>query len=299
MRFKPIRKCFIELIDFDFGENEVEFEDFSTQKSTLNGRPDLVISKDNIEIFIEIKVYDTNLTDNQPNGYLKELEGYEKENKLLILLIPNNYKHLDEYKGRLSSSSSPIKNQIICWSTFIDVLKKEEIIVGNSLFYEYYKMLKQWFEPSKISINYKFLKMINTVDFPKSIEELIKIVDQIKLEVQKSVQISSTKIKFEQEYGFYCEKENFYNLFIGEWFRYWKVTGNPLCISLESNNEEIKQVFKDELKKCKFFSEPNYFEDGVWLTSNILLDELVGEKEMLKIITEDLLRVIKKIESIN
>jgi len=54
------------------------------------------IRSEDVEIFIEIKVWDTSLTDNQPVGYLKELVCIDKKYKGLVLIVPENYKHLTE-----------------------------------------------------------------------------------------------------------------------------------------------------------------------------------------------------------
>jgi len=122
MRFKVFRREFLNLIDFDFSEELIDFDCFSTQKTTENGRPDLVISTQTLEIYIEIKVWNTILTNNQPEGYLKELERIDKNEKLLVLLTPKNYKYLKVYNERKKLFNSKIRTQTIFWSDIIEKL---------------------------------------------------------------------------------------------------------------------------------------------------------------------------------
>jgi hypothetical protein len=299
MRFKIFRKEFLGLIDGDVSDENIDFDSFSTQKSTENGRPDLVISTQHSEIFIEIKVWNTPLTDNQPSGYLKELEVIDKSNKILVLLIPKNYKYLDRYHERIWKAKSEIKTQIIFWSEIIDKMDREKIHEENALLSEYRELLREWFEPKQIEINHTFLNIMYSLDTPNSLEKLADLIREIKNELMKSgVEVTSKKTDVMVEYGFYCDHHDSYSLFIGEWFDYWKETGNPLCIAIQTNNKQILNLFSDECT-LQGFAKPEDFKDKKdkdthWLTSKI---ELSSKGNAVEIIAEKTKNIIDKLRS--
>ncbi len=278
MRFEGFRNEFLSLIECDFSQEAIDFDCFSTQKSTDNGRPDLVISTHNIEIFIEIKVGNATLTENQPKGYLKELESVNKSKKLLILLAPSKYNQLGKYNKCIESYNNEkkaikIKSQTIFWSDVIASIDQKELFKGNSLLTEFRELLKEWFEPQRIIIDSKFTKRMHNIDTPKSLEKLTNIITQVKNELKKNnIKISSTKTSFLNEYGFYCndDKHNTYQFFIGEWFQYWKETGNPFCIAIKTNDKNISQNFISECQ-LQELNTPELFNNTKWLTCNIEL----------------------------
>jgi len=296
MKFKVFRREFLSLIDCEFSGEHIDFENFSTQKTTDNGRPDLIISTQSLEIFIEVKVWNTMLTDNQPLGYLKELEGMSKNNKMLILLAPKNYKYLDDYNKRKSKDKSTIKTQTIFWEEIIYRIKQEELFEGNSLLKEYFELLKEWFEPKNVEIDDKFLEIMYNIDTPNSIEKLTDLISKIKTELQKSgVEITSNKSNILNEYGFYCDSGDSYSLFIGEWFEYWKATGNPLCIAIETKNKQILNQFKIECEQ-QGYVKPMLFDDSNWWVCNIGLDR---NENVVEIITNTTKKIIDKLKGIS
>ncbi|KJS04432.1 MAG: hypothetical protein VR77_11760 [Flavobacteriales bacterium BRH_c54] len=294
MKFKVFRREFLSLIDYDFSVEDIEFENFSTQKTTDNGRPDLIISTQTIEIYIEIKVWNTILTSNQPSGYLKELEGIPKSKKMLILLTPKNYKYLDIYDKRKSQDNSNIKTQTIFWSEIIYRIEQEEIFEGNPLLNEYLELLKEWFEPKHVEIDNKFLEIMYNIDTPSSLEKLTDLINQVKTELQKSgVEITSNKTNILNEYGFYCDSIDSYSLYIGEWFDYWKETGNPFCIAIHTNNEQILNQFNIECKQ-QGFTKPELFENTNWWVCNI---SLKINESTIEIITDKTKKIIDKLKN--
>jgi hypothetical protein len=293
MRFKVFRREFLSLIDYDFSTENFEFENFTTQRTTSNGRPDLVISTEMTEIFVEIKVWDTVLTNNQPTGYIKELESSNKSNKILILLSPSNYKFLSEYEIKKKESASNVFTQTIFWTDIIDKFDQEEIHDGNPIFHEYRELLREWFEPRKVKIDNKFLEIMYNVNVPDSLIKLSEFISQLKIELQKrNVDITCNKTNILSEFGFYCDKKDSYSLFIGEWFEYWSAKGTPLCITIHSSHEEIKNRFT-ELCELYKFKKPEYYNN--WLTSDINLsigdDQLGLISDKIYSITDELRKI--------
>ncbi len=280
MRYKIFRKLFLEQINKDLLEYEIPFEDFSTQKTTENGRPDLVISNLDMEIFIEIKVYDTALTINQPTGYLKELEK-SKKIRQLVLLIPHDYKYLQEYNSRKEELQSPIPCTTIYWENIIQKIEEEEIHDSNPILSEYLTLLKQWFEAPKIFLDQQFMKFMNDKFTPQNLEKLSKIIHQLKDTLhKKDIKIGGFNKKILDEYGFYYDTDSF-KLFIGEWFEYWKHSGSPLCFALKSNNDQTLDRFKKVVVEQGYSEvKAHRYYDVQWHCSDIKINTNLGEVDI-------------------
>lgn len=285
MRYKTFRDQFISLIGIVPPNIIIDFEHFTTQVSSNNCRPDMRISSENVEVFIEIKVWNTRLTENQPLGYIKELEKVTKQYKALILIIPNHYKYIFEYNRRNKEYSTTINKKIIHWDDIIKFIEENEIHQGNPMISEFLELLKEWFEPKKININSDFIAAMNNKQTPESINNLVEIITQLNTEVTKRGFITRKKNNFLEEYGFYVENDKF-SLFIGEWFHYWQNEGKPLCISLQTQEDLIYQLFKEQ---CNSFSNesPKYFNNE-WLTIGISIDTDFN----IKVVLENLYNLI-------
>jgi len=148
----------------------------------------------------------------------------------------------------------------------------------------------------EIIIDNKFTKLMYNIDTPKSLEKLTNLINRVKTELQKSgVEITSNKTKILDEYGFYCDVSGLYSLFIGEWFYYWKETGNPFCIAIQTDNKLILKAFSIECN-LQSLTSPKLFKDTNWLTSNIDLSN--DENELnIETIAEKIKNVIEKMKS--
>lgn len=268
MRYKVFRDEFILLIDTFPNDIIVNFEHFNTQKSSNNCRPDIRITSEHVEVFIEIKVWDTTLTHNQPIGYIKELEKSNKQNKSLVLLVPKHYKYLSEYERRKNEYATHIDTKIFFWDSIINLIEYKEMDIGNPMLSEYLQLLKEWFEPKKIIINSDFTTIMNNKLTPENISKLVETIDQLNTEITKRGFITTKKKNFLDEYGFYIEDEKF-SLFVGEWFYYWQTEGKPLCISLQSQDNIILDKFTDISKV--FTSESPKLLNESWLTFGIAI----------------------------
>lgn len=268
MRYKVFRDEFILLIDSFPNNTIVDFEHFNTQKSSNYCRPDIRITSEHADVFIEIKVWDTALTYNQPIGYIKELEKSNKQNKSLVLIVPKHYKYLSEYKRRKNEYPTHIDTRIISWDTIISLIEYKEMHIGNPIISEFLQLLKEWFEPRKIILNSDFMTIMNNKLTPENIIKLVENIDQLNTEITKRGFITTKKKNFLEEYGFYVEDENV-SLFVGEWFYYWQTEGKPLCISLQTQDNTIIEKFI-EMSKLFTIESPKYFNES-WLTFGISL----------------------------
>jgi len=268
MRYKVFRNEFILLIDSLPNDIIVDFEHFNTQKSSNDCRPDIRIISENVDVFVEIKVWDTILTYNQPVGYIKELEKSNRQNKSLVLIVPKHYKYLSEYEGRKNTYPTSVDSKIITWDTIIRLIENKEMQIGNPMIFEFLQLLKEWFEPKKIIINSDFTIMMNNKLTPENISKLVETIDQLNNEITKRGFITTKKKNFLDEYGFYIEDEKF-SLFIGEWFYYWQTEGKPFCISLQSQDNIIVEKFTEIMKV--FTSESPKLLNQSWLTFGISL----------------------------
>ena len=124
--------------------NSIESNDISTQMAFAeNGRPDIVIHNNNCSIFIEDKTSNiTGLTQNQPEGYFKEIKGQGGNRfKRICFLIPEEYVHKEELKKRIEALESEAKsNNIVItirkWSDLFEELSKQQISSKSHVFAE-------------------------------------------------------------------------------------------------------------------------------------------------------------------
>jgi hypothetical protein len=295
MKFDPFRESFINLIDLDIPKDEISFNNFSTQVTTDHGRPDLAISTKSIELYIEIKVWDTKLTENQPSGYLKELGKSEKKNKGLILLIPEGYGYEDNYEKRKKECNSSIKTQTITWSVFLK--KLISINSENPIIKEFITLLKEWFEPKPIIINDKFKIVMNNPEIPKSLESLISLIDQVKYELQaRKVEITFSNKGILDEYGIYFNKEGEFSFYFGLWFDHWKKKGEPLILSLQEHTDRKDRIETFENAITEFgFSKSEYLENENQHVSDIPLITTNDDYDVKELVNK-IHQIIKKLK---
>jgi hypothetical protein len=237
LKFDDFRFNFLSLIitDEEIIEN-IQLDHFSTQKNLgLYGQPDIFLENDDLTILFEIKVYrNTPLTDNQPNGYINYLKSRNcSNNNNLIFIIPENYAH----KNKLTENQI----KIITWSTIIDMIENlqknncwNENCIPDIFRIEYLGFIKDWF--SVITFNLKTLQMMNCKDIPITIENFYALIDKVKQELPQlnpELQLSNSLSK--NDYGISI-KVNDCTIYFGLWFYFWKTTGFPLSISINSPN---------------------------------------------------------------
>ncbi len=292
LKYESFKEAFLELITLDFPKNEVSFSHFSTQYGTENGRPDIVISNNTTKIFIEIKVSNTKLTPNQPVGYLKELEKSIESYKGLVLLIPEDYENEDEYESRKIEYPSQIQTQTLTWTTVLKKFNTEENS-KEALLNEFIKLLKEWFEPKPIIINQQFADIMFNSNTPKSLESLTSLIDQVHKKLLGKESLSDFKKDILDEYGFYYSQNAEFTFYFGVWYYYWKLKGQPLIISVQTKNKDIKKLFYKTVEELGF-SKPELEIESKQHISQIILD-ISTDKYDVKDLVSKLEQLITKL----
>lgn len=251
LKFKMFRDLFLQ----EFLKNQdmkgilgsIEEDNIETQYSTDSGIPDIRIASDKIEILIEMKISDTELTDNQPAGYLKELLSNESSNKqrYLILLIPKGYKYEKEFDEKVASffniNGKQIEVKKIYWEDIIKLIDSNGLSDISPLFNEFQQLLKAWYviEPIKFSSS-EVYHMFNK-DIPEIMLKLHGIVDEIK-SILKQYNVSL--IKDSSQYALDIRDGNGkYLLYFGIWLEFWRNNGEPICFGVDNKNYESYEKF--------------------------------------------------------
>jgi hypothetical protein len=158
LKFKEFEK----IISGFIGIKSKEIYIATQYRTKINGRPDLVVSYDNGIEFIEVKVDDSKLTKNQPEGYIKELSGNNVQNKKLYFLIPKNYYYIKDLKNRIGNiKDKKITIKIKYWEEFFEYCKSERIYSNNKVLNEYYTLLKSRFGYETISFSKEERNIMN------------------------------------------------------------------------------------------------------------------------------------------
>jgi len=103
MRFAAFRRPLLARFVSDVMAAQIRYEDIETQVDLDgHGRPDLVITNDNIHALVEVKVTQhRELTDNQPDGYFSFLSKDKTPERWLVFLVPKGWQHLSPDISRL------------------------------------------------------------------------------------------------------------------------------------------------------------------------------------------------------
>jgi len=184
LKFSFFRELFLELLEIPIDKENVTYDSFDTQYTISHfGRPDLALCTDISEILIEIKVYNTSLTPNQPLSYYKHLRTKCKaKHKGLILIIPDDYYDINRYQTELkkiANSNDNIYTQIIFWNTLVGHIEKKEIANVSLLFNEYTTFISNWFQMKPIFLNSLNITTMFGKEFPNSLYTTLDIVYRI------------------------------------------------------------------------------------------------------------------------
>jgi hypothetical protein len=240
LSYKFFREQFFKFLGI---KNESEF-DYNTQYRTINkqknGRPDLILSSETEYYFI--KINNTSLTNNQPKGYLRELEKISCKNKYLFFIVPKNYKHKDELANKLESYNvnKKIVTNIYYWDHFFKDCKKYYSTEKNDIFFQYFQLLKEWFGYNHISFQKKGEIDMNIKEVGQKLVECHQTVDTI----GNLLETNNFKIKYPEtgggEYGFYIYHKKVNLGWFGIWNDLWASKGDVfIFLSGDINNEKI------------------------------------------------------------
>jgi hypothetical protein len=278
MKYDHFKNTFLNFL----GINDTINFDFDTQYRTKeyqsNGRPDFVISSGIDFIFIEIKTGNTNLTRNQPKGYLKELSSMTLENKYLYFILPKNYKFEQELKIKIEKyNKNKIITKIFYWDDFFELLKNEKCDQINDLCKEYYDLIKNWY-------GYEHIQFFKKENLKMEKLEIGKFVDKIENMVYTIGDLLNSngyKLKYSKapgEFGFSIfDKKNKEICWFGAWISLWAKTGDVVILTLSSNYENkvegIKKVVIDDVEFQYFCFDKNVLNDN--FNENDFLEKLI------------------------
>ncbi|MGJ0320148.1 hypothetical protein [Aliarcobacter cryaerophilus] len=310
MRYESFRNLFIDMINEKIKNKEniidkskVKFQDFDTEvalNNQKNGRIDfqLKINTNKIYLFeIKIKTY-TNLTDNQPKGYLDYLKELELESENLFFILPKGYLHLKEIKN----------HNIIYWEDILDQLRKQELDKVNVFINEFCEIIDlNWFYFEKIDFPKSELElifndkkdkgytMIENVSIPVLMNKLFQII--VDTANKKEIYINY-KVKQNSNYfGYFLENSKYeisdkLVIWFGIDYKIWEIKRFPIIIQIEANEREedinLEIFLENKIEYTKF-----EYEDGD-IIFYIPLEKGVFENED-KNITEELTHKINEV----
>jgi len=296
--YKPFRDAFLELF---LSKDELiyfEYDHFETQYNLINnlGRPDLIISNEKYEIFFEIKIDDIELQNSQPKSYLEYLcRESGVPNKLLILLVPKNYKFKNEWKLRIEKFDNEHQekkvNTLFCfWEDVIEIIERYNLNMLSQIFSEFLELLKMWYDPKTITFNYKEVTHMFLDEIPKITINLYKVVDKVAEQLGKLYNISTSKgSKGYPEYSIYIkDKDGMVILYFGVWYDFWFKYKKPLCYGVN-----IKKYPSDVTNKFLKIHGNNIIKEDKWKLAWIDRDIIEGTFEGEEDCSEKILHIIK------
>lgn len=286
LRFKPFRQAIVRLLDDSVDAESIDHDNFDTQFTISEfGRPDLALTTEETEILIEIKVYNTSLTKNQPKGYYAYLKTKsEAKTKGLVLIIPENYYDIGTYNSNLKDIvelNDGISTRTVYWEQISKIIIDNELEKISPLFLEYSNFILNWFQLRPI-----FYDSLNTTTmfgkhFPDSLKKTMLIIDnQFEQFENQGYELKWIKEKHFSEYGFYFTMPDDNDaLFFGIWLDYWEASGNPVCLALKSKSADTIKEFETGVRKAEL-AATNKQND--WIVSFVdqqtLMDEKCGQQ---------------------
>jgi len=295
LKLRAFRDAVLELFLQKDQLNSIEFDHFDTQYSLPDdkGRPDMAIRNDEFEILFEIKTVNTNLTVNQPNGYLEYLRDSYHNIKWLILLAPQDYRFLGDWSSIIDEflkqyPHSGIQTKIIFWTDIMKAIEHYDFSILSDYFEDFLALLKIWFELQNITFKASEVTLMFTKDIPEILSKLFTIVDVVKNHNSKAFSVSSSKTS--SEYGVYFKtNEGESILYFGVWYVFWKENQKPLCFG-------VKKTYPDNVRKKFSQLHEGHFIDFhnwriCWIDQDILSKNNCSEV-IAKLIEEELKQLI-------
>ena len=298
LQHKEFKNRFIDLLGIQDPNSEPLRFKTSTQNSIGEfGQPDMLVYSDNEAYFlIEIKVYNTNLTDNQPKGYYQKLLSLDQSSRRgLILIAPRYYAHLKIYHERLKSienSQDSIAIKVIEWEEIIEMMSGLQESKSNPLFKEYLQFLRNWFKyyPQYLtkSENQIMHNKETGIAFQKSMSLIHHVLQKLEAKEDTKILRKSFTLDSFEEYGFYIKLQDQKEIFFGLWFDLWAEHGTPFCICTGDKDFIFLQRFTEKAQAIGLVSPIDFRE---WKTFS-LNREILGYKNSEDKITDILLDLI-------
>ncbi|MEO5348082.1 MAG: PD-(D/E)XK nuclease family protein [Magnetococcus sp. YQC-3] len=279
MAFSPFRQKFLKLLQLsDETIACIAYQHFSTQVDTgTYGRPDMEIRNKSVHLLIEVKLNPwTNLTGNQPKGYLQFLSDKADINKerCLIFLLPPSYQHrniIETCIKEFKPEQNKIKVVFIEWNEVITAIEQQGRNALIYLFGEFVKSLRHYVAPTQITFQHMEISKMFDTNTPSA---LMKLIDVVKGVTQRSgYKTSAYKEKDFSEYGVYFKNRDGDSvLWFGIWPGFWMKNGKPLCFGVDKKwDDNLVDIFENKYEKkvefenyvCSWIEEEELKSDSV------------------------------------
>jgi len=310
LNYKAFRDLFLNIVknkNIDFNESNIGYKNFNTELilDGDNGRSDLHLKANNTEYIFEIKIeLYTDLTDNQPEGYLEYLKNRNIEdiNKNLFFILPRGYLHLKDIHKRWINKSKYSKNEIdkkniIYWNEILSEIKKLELDKLNLFIGEFCKIVDyRWFkyedikflqsEIELINLNSKRKKgydMLSDANIPSLVNKLFKIVDSA---YEKLYTVDKYNKQSSEYYGYILNNNKYkipenWEVWFGVDFEIWASGKSPLTIQIYSEDKKEITKIQKLLHSEEFKYENKTEEDEIVVTTFIELDKTIFARIIL------------------
>lgn len=270
-------------VDMEFID-EVGYENFNTQVTYKNSRPDIVLESKNILLVFEVKTQNNRgLTDSQLSGYKEVFDSYRDENfryKALIFITPKNYAHeqeIDNIKSKLINRYNVITTN---WESIIELIEENELQNISNYLNDFSELLKSWYIPQPITFKTMEIQSILSEKTPSALLKLLNVVEVIN-SLSHSYNPKIRRSSDWSEYGIYFRNnEDKDILFFGVWLEAWIKQKKPLCIAVDKTSYSKKVV--SEFSK---FTNGKYIEVQGWLCASPR-DEMLEEESVAESIWE-------------
>lgn len=275
MSFKPFRLLILNMIK-EKGRNinpeKIDYDCFDTEISLgkdeqKHGRADILLSVDqNDEYIFEIKIESwCNLTENQPESYLKYLNN---DNERLIFIIPENYYHIEEicerWKKHTGYNTDNIKeNSMIFWEEVLKRIKDAELDKLNLFIKEFVEIMdSRWLYSEKIEFFNEDFHLIESTDseeiimnnrsVPKLIQKIYNVIDAAAVNIECSNKKSENE-RASDYYGYFVDSiknglDEKIDIWFGSQYILWEKFGHPIVIEIEINTDRDEEKYLNRIK---------------------------------------------------
>jgi hypothetical protein len=262
---------------------EYEFDtQYPTDKKQKNGRVDLIIYSDEKFFFIENKINNTGLTENQPKGYLRELSKMDYHKKNLYFIVPRYYSHMDELNKKLPNNNSKICTKILFWDDFFESYKEECFQKNDSIISEFFQLIKEWFGYEHIELPKKGDIEMNVKEMGKQLRDFHKTIYTIE-DLIKSYGFKTKPMKIRGEIGFGILKNDTFLGCFEIWNELWAEKGDIFVFVPINECDFAKKEFKFEGKSYPYTSLDSRILNGNF-EEKAFVDYFI--KEILKKLTK-------------
>ena len=270
--YRPFRDVLVRLCtQGQFGANDVQWEDLTTQMSLGGPIPDLVMVGQNVTIVIEVKITTwRGLTRNQPGAYLTWLAGRESgASAFFVALIPRRYVHLALLKSQIASfhqsnTQQPVTTAIVQWDDLSKQLVHHDLGHMNAYVRDFCQLLQSWYEAPLLTFRIEEVRSMYDSHTAKGIGKLLTIIEEVAAALQDrgyGVQRIFPKRWWEDQYALDIDDL----LWFGLWKEYWEASGIPLCFGVGIEARWDHAHFKEHYPHANAFSS----SEGTWYLVDI------------------------------